>query len=96
MCGRFTLTGKLATSSRDCLAWTKTMSATMPRYNVAPTDQHFIVSSKYERRTAQAAMWGLVNSWATDNSRASQCINAKSETLEERRAFREAFLETQA
>jgi len=41
-------------------------------------------------------MWGLVNSWATDNSRASQCINAKSETLEERRAFREAFLETQA
>jgi len=34
----------------------------------------------------------LVNSWATDNSRASQGINAKAETLEERRAFREAFL----
>jgi len=33
----------------------------------------------------------LVNSWATDNNRASQCINAKAETLEERRAFREAF-----
>jgi len=35
-------------------------------------------------------MWGLVNSWSTDNNgRANQCINAKSEPLEERRAFRE-------
>ena len=64
-----------------------------PRYNIAPTDQHFIVTSKYERRTARPANWGLVNAWATDNRRASQCVNAKAETLEERRTFREAFLE---
>jgi len=37
------------------------------------------------------ARWGLVNRWARDNSRASQCINAKAETLEERPTFREAF-----
>jgi putative SOS response-associated peptidase YedK len=42
---------------------------------------------------ARAATWGLVNSWATDNNRASKCINAKSETLEKRRAFRETFLQ---
>jgi putative SOS response-associated peptidase YedK len=29
--------------------------------------------------------------WARDNSRASQCINAKAETLEQRATFREAF-----
>ena len=28
---------------------------------------------------------------ATDNRRASQCINAKAETLEQRATFREAF-----
>jgi putative SOS response-associated peptidase YedK len=33
----------------------------------------------------------LVNRWAKDNSRASQCINAKAETLEQRSTFKEAF-----
>jgi putative SOS response-associated peptidase YedK len=33
----------------------------------------------------------LVNRWATNNRRASQCINAKAETLELRMSFREAF-----
>jgi len=39
----------------------------------------------------QRARWGLVNRWARDDSRASQCINAKAETLEQRPTFREAF-----
>ena len=62
-----------------------------PRFNIAPTDQHFIVTSEFERRKVQRAAWGLVNRWARDNSRASQCINAKAETLEQRPTFREAF-----
>ena len=33
-----------------------------PRYNIAPTDPHFIVTSKYEQRNAIDARWGLVNS----------------------------------
>jgi putative SOS response-associated peptidase YedK len=64
-----------------------------PRFNIAPTDQHFIVTSEFERRKAQSARWGLVNRSARDNSRASQCINAKAETLEQRVTFREAFLQ---
>ena len=63
-----------------------------PRYNIAPTDPHFIVTSEFERRNARRASWGLVNNGAKDNSRASQCINAKAETLEHRGTFREAFL----
>jgi len=62
-----------------------------PRFNIAPTDQHFIITSKFERRKAQRARWGLVNRWATDNTRASQCINARAETLEQRASYREAF-----
>ena len=53
-----------------------------PRFNIAPTDHHFIVTSEFERRRVQRARWGLVNRRATDNRRASQCINAKAETLE--------------
>src|ERR1700730_4054987 len=59
--------------------------------HIAPRDQHFIVTSEFERRKAQRARWGLVNRWAKDNSRASQCINAKAETIEQRSTFREAF-----
>ena len=81
MCGRFTLTRQTCRELARLLRVDEDdLRDYRPRYNVAPTDQHFIVTSKYERRRAQAAMWGLVNSWATDDSRASQCINAKSET----------------
>jgi putative SOS response-associated peptidase YedK len=35
--------------------------------------------------------WGLVPSWAPDPSVGSRMINARSETIDERSAFREAF-----
>jgi putative SOS response-associated peptidase YedK len=62
-----------------------------PRYNIAPTDQHWIVRVKREEREIQPALWGLVNSWATDRKRAAAQINARAETLATRAAFKEAF-----
>jgi len=62
-----------------------------PRFNLAPTDEHFIVTSEFERRKARPARWGLVNRWARDNRRAAQCINARAETLERLPTFSEAF-----
>jgi len=63
-----------------------------PRYNIAPTDPHFVITSQYEQRRAIGARWGLVNSWARDNSPAAACINAKAETIDTRGAFRDAFV----
>ena len=94
MCGRFTLTRQNRRELAQLLGVDEDdLRDYRPRYNIAPTDQHFIVTSKYERPIARPASWGLVNSWASDNGRASQCINAKAETLDERRTFREAFLQ---
>ncbi len=62
-----------------------------PRYNIAPTDQHWIVRPKREERELVPARWGLVNAWAKDRKRAAQQTNARAETLTERAAFREAF-----
>jgi putative SOS response-associated peptidase YedK len=62
-----------------------------PRYNIAPTQDHFVLISEYERRKVLPARWGLVNSGARDNSRAAQCINAMAETVESKPSFREAF-----
>lgn len=62
-----------------------------PRYNVAPMQRHFIVRIKYENREAIPATWGLVKSGSKDARMASKCINARSETVEVRPAFRDAF-----
>lgn len=92
MCGRFTLTRRdprqLALElgvSADALA------DYCPRYNIAPTDPHWVLRVKYEDRELLPAMWGLVNSWAKDKKRAAAQINARAETLTSRPAFKEAF-----
>ena len=62
-----------------------------PRYNIAPTDQHWIVRTKQEQRQLLPAKWGLVNSWAHDTKSAARQINARAEKALTSRAFRDAF-----
>src|SRR5260221_2756493 len=96
MCGRFTLT------RRDLSSLASSLEAELggadgieyrPRYNIAPTDQHWIVRQKQEQRELRPAKWGLVNSWAKDAKGAFRQINARSESALTGRAFRDAFLE---
>ena len=94
MCGRFTLTWDEWHRVIDALGIDDegdVAASYKPRFNIAPTDQHFIVTSEFERRKGQRARWGLVNRWAKDSRRASQRINAKAETVEQSASFREAF-----
>jgi putative SOS response-associated peptidase YedK len=65
--------------------------AAAPWYNIAPTQDHFVLISEYERRKVLPALWGVVIRAAKDNSRAAQCINAMAETIEVEPSFREAF-----
>lgn len=64
-----------------------------PRYNIAPTDPHWIVRTKYEDREILPARWGLVNHWMTDRKQAFKNINARAETVRKTPAFRHAFAE---
>jgi putative SOS response-associated peptidase YedK len=61
-----------------------------PRYNVAPTQLVLTVIEDRGRRP-QVVQWGLVPSWAKDPSGASRMINARSETVAEKPAYRAAF-----
>ncbi len=94
MCGRFTLTRS------DLSGLAGRLGASMglddealhrPRYNIAPTDPHWIVRAKHEERRLLPARWGLVNSWAADAKGAFKQINARAETVMARPAFRDAF-----
>ena len=94
MCGRFTLTRREAeVLAAELGVAIESLSDYRPRYNIAPTDTHWIVRTKYEDRELLLARWGLVNSWAKDRKRAAQQINARAETVQKTRAFREAFRE---
>jgi putative SOS response-associated peptidase YedK len=67
-----------------------------PRYNVAPTQDIPVVrispDPKSDDREVIRARWGLVPSWAKDLSLSYKMINAKAETVEEKPAFRNAFI----
>jgi putative SOS response-associated peptidase YedK len=94
MCGRFTLTY----NDPDELAAELGVAGGFPpgyrpRYNIAPTDSHWIVRMKHEDREILPAKWGLVNSWVKDPKQARPQINARSETAERSSAFRDAFKE---
>src|SRR6516162_2950216 len=90
MCSRFSLA-----EERDFLAARLGVSAAAlanyrPRYNIAPQQEHFIVTTEHERRKLMAAKWGLVTNPDRDGRR-RYLINAKAETLESRPTFAEAF-----
>ncbi|MGJ9413812.1 SOS response-associated peptidase [Aeromicrobium sp. CF4.19] len=71
-------------------------------YNVAPTKLAPLVVGRTEdgapgvQRELLAATWGLVPSWAKDPAIGSKMINARSETVAEKPAFRRAFASRRA
>lgn len=63
-----------------------------PRYNIAPSDDLLAVRND-DPDEATLLNWGFVPHWATDPSDAPTPINARSETVHEKRLFEEAFRE---
>jgi putative SOS response-associated peptidase YedK len=62
-----------------------------PRYNIAPTQPVPVVrqKSREDRPRLSLMRWGLIPSWAADPSIGTHMINARSETVAARPAFRE-------
>jgi putative SOS response-associated peptidase YedK len=89
MCGRFTI---FADPERLAERFQASLPADglQPRYNAAPT-QHLPVILNEGPPAIQLLQWGLIPFWAKDPSIGSRMINARSETLVEKPAFRAAF-----
>lgn len=94
MCGRFTLTERDPRQlALDLGVDPDSLPGYRPRYNIAPTDPHWLLRIKREDRELLPAAWGLVNTWAKDAKRAAAQINARAETLATTSAFKRAFAE---
>jgi putative SOS response-associated peptidase YedK len=91
MCGRFTLiTPAEVVAEQFQLIEAPSLS---PRYNVAPTQPVAAVrpSPGNGGRELVLLRWGLVPFWAKDPAIGSRMINARSETVAQKPAFRAAF-----
>jgi putative SOS response-associated peptidase YedK len=66
-------------------------TALEPSYNVAPTNDVYAVTADGGVRRVEAYHWGLVPRWAKDPKIGSKMINARSETLATKNAYKPAF-----
>ncbi len=88
MCGRYRLSRRKEILAEhfetnfDDLDWE-------PRYNIAPTQPVPVIRRVATASPRQATMmrWGLIPSWASDATVASQNINARSETAASKPSF---------
>ncbi len=89
MCGRFTLA-----TEADKLRWAFPgfifPDDIQPRYNIAPSQNVAAVLNDGESRVRELK-WGLVPHWAKDPKIGNRMINARSETLSDKPAFRAAY-----
>ena len=92
MCGRFTLRTLVRDLARQFLFEPGDYTPP-PRYNIAPTQDVAIVRrfAGGSQRELAFVRWGLVPHWADDVSIGSRLINARSDTVATKPAFRTAF-----
>ena len=92
MCGRYALYGPVSRKNRRAFEFLEQEIDFSPRYNAAPTQKLpvFRVSSEHGRKLT-LLRWGLIPSWAKDSSIGARMINARSESVAEKPAFRVAF-----
>src|SRR5690348_11242623 len=88
MCGRYSLS-KDDTRFRKRLAYGEQLTF-LPRYNIAPTQDALVITADASPHLV-SMRWGLVPFWAKDETIGNKLINARSETVAEKPAFRTSF-----
>ena len=85
MCGRFTLATDLNAVAK-AFGVNPSLQA-QPRYNVAPT-QEVVSILRNGSAHMEWLQWGLIPSWAKDETIGAKMINARAETLAEKPSFK--------
>ncbi len=91
MCGRFVSSSSPADLASYFGAEAPVTEALEQNFNVAPTSDVYVVHADGGTRRVDAYHWGLVPGWAKDPKVGNRMINARSETLASKGAFKPAF-----
>lgn len=89
MCGRFVITSPPA-AIRQVFGYAEQPNFP-PRYNVAPTQPVPVVILDQGARHFRLMRWGLIPSWVKDPRKFTLLINARSEGIQEKPAFKNAI-----
>jgi putative SOS response-associated peptidase YedK len=87
MCGRFTLFHSIQDIGKTFQVEVPASMQAQARYNVAPTQDVVAITNDHPEQLAMVR-WGLVPSWAKEESIGSRMINARAETLAEKPSFK--------
>ncbi|HZH61279.1 MAG TPA: SOS response-associated peptidase [Metabacillus sp.] len=90
MCGRFSLATEqsIIEEQFDVLI----QEELLYRYNVAPSQNIFVIGSNGQSRTGTFMRWGLVPPWSKDVKIGYKMINARSETIDKKVSFKTPFI----
>jgi len=96
MCGRYaqSLDAQEIVEAFDLAG--STLDQSLPlNWNIAPTNEIYIIRNESDSRILDSASWGIIAPWQKNlaDARASQshAINARSESIHEKPTFRHAF-----
>lgn len=89
MCGRFALD---APSKELINRFTLNRKLIIePRFNISPTQRVIIIRKGSRGYKLSSVRWGLIPSWAKDTSIGNELINARTDSLSQKSAFKDAF-----
>jgi len=88
MCGRFSFTLSAVQIKEQLRVEPGVLPE--PNYNIAPTQQAAVITNQ-DSGLLQFFRWGLIPFWAKDTSFGARMINARSEGIESKPAFRNAI-----
>lgn len=91
MCGRFVSSSPPDEIARYFDAEAPAEAPLLANWNVAPTDDVYVVLVDGGVRHLQPYHWGLVPIWAKSPAIGSKMINARAESLADKAAFKHAF-----
>jgi len=99
MCGRYAQAQEMDEIIGEFDLDGSTLDASLPlNWNIAPTNEIYIIRDSAEKRILDSASWGIIAPWQKNfaEARASQshAINARSESIHEKPTFRQAFRTT--
>jgi putative SOS response-associated peptidase YedK len=93
MCARYTMTKVSALDLAEELGVTEVATELSAQFNIAPTEEApIVVETKEGARRLGLARFGLVPHWAKSLKEGPRYLNARMESVAEKRAYRDALI----
>jgi putative SOS response-associated peptidase YedK len=90
MCDRYSAAGTLDEFAK-MIGFIIRVPFFAPRFNIAPHQQAPVIVLENNQPTMKLMRWGLIPSWAKDESIGDKLINARAETVSEDNSFKKPF-----